>query len=58
MRKKFINTASGLLFIPAASIAAAPFIQNNINKINGINYIQKQEEKKAEEAIKNAKDNR
>jgi filamentous hemagglutinin len=48
-----VNTASGLLLIPAIPFAAAPFIQNNINKINGINYIQKQEEKKAEEAIKN-----
>ncbi|WP_419765266.1 MAG: hypothetical protein ACNI28_02270 [Arcobacter sp.] len=53
-----VNTASGLLLIPAVPLAAAPFIQNNINEINGINYIQKQEEKKAEEVINNVKDNR
>lgn len=53
-----VNTASGLLLIPAIPFAAAPFIQNNINELNTINYIRKQEEKKAEEAIDNMKDNR
>ena len=53
-----VNTASGLLLIPAIPFAAAPFIQNNINELNTINYIRKQEEKKAEEAINNIKDNR
>jgi filamentous hemagglutinin len=53
-----VNTASGLLLIPAIPFAAAPFIQNNINEINDIKNIQKQEEKKAEEVINNVKDNR
>jgi filamentous hemagglutinin len=53
-----INVSSGALLIPAIPLAAAPFIQNNINEIHTINYIQKQEEKKAEEAINNTKDNR
>lgn len=44
-----------ILSIP---FAAAPFIQNNINELNTINYIRKQEEQKAEEAINNMKDNR
>ncbi|MDD3325399.1 MAG: filamentous hemagglutinin N-terminal domain-containing protein, partial [Sulfurospirillaceae bacterium] len=51
-----VNTASGLLLIPSIPLAAAPFIQNNINEINTINYIQKEEEKKAKEAISNTKD--
>ena len=53
-----VNTASGLLLIPAIPLAVAPFIQNNINELNTINYIRKQEEKKAEEAINNTKDNK
>ncbi|MDX9796713.1 MAG: hypothetical protein WCY75_12035 [Sulfurimonadaceae bacterium] len=28
-----VNIASGLLLIPVASLAVAPFIQNNINEI-------------------------
>jgi len=47
-----------ILLIAAIPFAAAPFIQNNINELNTINYIRKQEEKKAEEAINNMKDNR
>jgi filamentous hemagglutinin len=58
MRENFINISSGLLLIPAIPFAAAPFMQNNINDLNTINYIRKQEEKKAEEAINNMKDNR
>jgi filamentous hemagglutinin len=58
MRESYINISSGALLIPSVPFAAAPFIQNNINELNTINYIRKQEEKKAEEAIKNVKDNR
>jgi filamentous hemagglutinin len=58
MRESYINISSGLLLIPAIPFAAAPFIQNNINELNTINYIRKQEDKKAEEAINNIKDNR
>jgi hypothetical protein len=44
-----------ILLIAAIPFAVAPFIQNNINELNTINYIRKQEEKKAEEAIKNVR---
>ncbi|WP_041959938.1 hypothetical protein [Sulfurospirillum arsenophilum] len=47
-----VNVASGALLIPALPLAAAPFIQNNINEINTINYIREQEKKKAEDFIK------
>jgi hypothetical protein len=39
MRESYINISSGLLLIPAIPFAAAPFIQNNINELNTINYI-------------------
>ncbi|MDD3325327.1 MAG: hypothetical protein PHN38_09445 [Sulfurospirillaceae bacterium] len=47
-----VNVASGALLVPSIPLATAPFIQNNINEINTINYIQKEEEKKAEDFIK------
>lgn len=47
-----VNTASGLLLIPAIPFAVAPFIQNNIGELNTINYIRKQEEKKYQDFIK------
>jgi hypothetical protein len=40
-----------ILLIPAIPFAAAPFIQNNINELNTINYIRKQEERKAQDSI-------
>jgi filamentous hemagglutinin len=53
-----VNTASGLLLIAAIPFAAAPFIQNNINELNTINYIRKQEEKKANHIIETYNQNR
>lgn len=47
-----VNVASGALLVPSIPLATAPFIQNNINEINTINYIQKEENKKAEDFIK------
>ena len=51
----FINVASGALLIPSIPLAAAPLIQNNINEINTINYIQEQEKKKAEDFMSKIK---
>lgn len=48
-----VNTASGLLLIPAAPFAAAPFIQNNINEINAINSFKKEQQKKLDNIIDN-----
>jgi filamentous hemagglutinin len=53
-----VNTASGLLLIAAIPFAAAPFIENNINELNTINYIRKQEEKKANHIIETYNQNR
>ena len=53
-----VNTASGLLLIPAAPFAAAPFIQNNINELNTINYIRKQEEQKANNILETYNQNK
>ncbi|QOG12439.1 hypothetical protein [Arcobacter sp. FWKO B] len=47
-----VNVASGLLLMPSVPFATAPFIQNNINELNTINYIRKQEEKKSQDFIK------
>jgi filamentous hemagglutinin len=47
-----INTASGLLLLPAVPFAAAPFIQNNINEINAINSFKKEEKNKIDNIIK------
>jgi filamentous hemagglutinin len=58
MRENFINISSGLLLIPAIPFAAAPFMQNNINDLNTINYIRKQEEKKANHIIETYNQNR
>lgn len=44
----FVNITSGVLLIPSIPLAVAPFIENNINEINTINYIQEQENKKVE----------
>ncbi|WP_419765263.1 MAG: hypothetical protein ACNI28_02260 [Arcobacter sp.] len=53
-----VNTASGLLLIPAAPLAAAPFIQNNINEINDINNMQKQEQKKVDKIMETYNQNK
>lgn len=53
-----VNTASGLLLIPAIPFAVAPFIQNNIGELNTINYIRKQEEQKANNIIETYNQNR
>jgi filamentous hemagglutinin len=50
-----VNVASGALLIPSIPFAAAPFIQNNISELNLINFLKKQEDKKAEEFINKAK---
>lgn len=52
----FIDISSGVLLIPSIPLAVAPFIENNINEINTINYIREQENKKVEDftnSIKN-----
>jgi hypothetical protein len=38
--------------MPSVPFATALFIQNNINELNTINYIRKQEEKKSQDFIK------
>jgi len=53
-----VNTASGLLLIPAAPFATAPFIQNNINELNTINYIRKKEEQKANNILETYNQNK
>ena len=41
-----VNIASGLLLVPSIPLAAAPFIQNNINEISNINFLIEDNEKK------------
>ncbi|MFW2584732.1 hypothetical protein [Aliarcobacter butzleri] len=53
-----INITSGALLIPSVPFAAVPFIQNNINELNTINYIRKQEEKKANNIIETYNQNK
>jgi filamentous hemagglutinin len=54
----FVNTASGLLLLPAAPFAAAPFIQNNINEINAISNMKKQEKQKVNNILETYNQNK
>ncbi|MDD2640467.1 MAG: hypothetical protein PHS65_05700 [Arcobacteraceae bacterium] len=58
MRENFIKILSGLLLIPAIPFAAAPFIQNNINEINAISNMKKQEKQKVNNILETYNQNK
>ncbi|MEV9526664.1 filamentous hemagglutinin N-terminal domain-containing protein [Aliarcobacter butzleri] len=53
-----VNTASGLLLIPAIPFASAPFIQDYLTPIQDYRYLVKDNKNIKEEAMNNLKDNR